>query len=442
MSAKRENFGSNIAAVSAMAGSAIGLGNIWRFPYIVGQNGGAAFILIYVFCVIFLSLPIMVSETVIGRSSRSNTFGAMDKLAPGTKWKWLAVMTLIAPMIILSYYSVVGGWSVSFLARSVVTGFSDGAEGIFGQFISSTWGPLACHTVFIGLTCLIILGGVTKGIERFNKISLPVLFVLIVSITVYSLSLPGAEKGVSYLLKPDWSLINGRSFACAMGQSFFSLSLGVGTILTYSSYMKKEDSLVKSAFGTSCFDLVFAVIAGFAIMPAIFSAGIEPGTGPGLVFESLPFIFAKMGEAAPVISRVASIVFFLTIIIAALTSSISLCEVGVAYLVEEKGLSRKKAVLGVFALTWVVGILCSLSFGPMKGVLVAGQNIFSFCDSLSSNFLMPAGALLYAVFVGWKMSKEKVREEINSPVFNVMYFTIKWIAPVVIALIFITNFML
>jgi len=441
MSAKRENFGSNVAAVMAMAGSAIGLGNIWRFPYIVGQNGGAAFILTYIICVIFISLPIMIAETVIGRRSRSNAFGAMDKLVPGTKWKWLAFLTVITPMITLSYYSVVGGWSVSFFLESVGNGFSDGAENIFGRFISSTWGPIICHTVFLGLTCAIILGGVTKGIERFNKISLPILFVLIIAIAVYSVSLPGADKGVKYLLKPDWSLITGRSVACAMGQSFFSMSLGVGTLLTYASYMKKEDNLVKSGIGTSFFDLLFAVIAGFAIMPAIFSAGIEPGAGPGLVFESLPFIFAKMGAAAPVISRVASILFFLTIIIAALTSSISLCEVGVAYLVEEKGMSRKKSVLAIFAATWALGALCSLSFGPMKDFLIAGMPLFSFCDALVSNFLMTFGALIYALFFGWKMSREHVREEVNSPVFNVLYFLIKWVAPIAITLIFISNFL-
>lgn len=437
---KREHFGSNMAAVMAMAGSAIGLGNIWRFPYMVGQNGGAAFILIYVFCVVFLSLPIMLSEAMIGRSSHSNAFGAMEKLAPGTKWKWLSILTLISPMIILSYYSVVGGWSAAFLGESVAKGFSEGAQNIFGGFISSTWGPLVCHTLFLGVTCFIVLGGIKKGIELFNKISLPVLFVLIVAIAIYSITLPGAGKGVTYLVKPDWSLISGRSFAYAMGQSFFSLSLGVGTILTYASYMKKEDNLVRSGLGTSLFDLGFALIAGFAIMPAIFSAGIEPGAGPGLVFESLPFIFAKMGAAAPVLSRIISIIFFLAIVIAALTSSISLCEVGVAYLVEEKGLSRKLSVLLVFLATWTLGVLCSLSFGPLSGISIAGLSIFSFCDSLSSNFLMTFGALLYVIFVGWKMGRETVRQELSSPLFPVLFFIIKWIAPIVITLIFITNF--
>lgn len=447
MAKGREHFGSNTAAVMAMAGSAIGLGNIWRFPYMVGEYGGAAFIILYLLAALFLSLPIFLSESIIGRASSSCMTGAMKKLAPGTKWRYMGLLAVIAPTVILSYYSVVGGWSMEYLGKSVADGFSEDISSIFGQFISAPVAPLICHTIFLSVTAFIVSKGVKSGIERFNKYSMPVLFILIVVIMLYSLTLPGAMAGVEYLVKPDISKVSLKTFAFAMGQSFFSLSLGVGTILTYSSYMKKEDRIFASGVGTTILDLMFALLAGFAIMPAVFSAGIEPGSGPGLIFETLPFIFAKMSAAAPIVSRVVSILFFLTIVIAALTSSISLIEVVVAYLVEEKKMSRKKAVVLVFAITWSIGVLCSLSFGPLSGVKLFGETIFSFCDKLASNFLMTIGSLLFVIFVGWKMSKEDVRREFtnngtlksSSKIFGAVYFFIRYIAPIVIALIFLTN---
>lgn len=447
MAAKRENFGSQTAVVMAMAGSAIGLGNIWRFPYMVGQNGGALFIILYLLSCLFLSLPILFCESIIGRGTQSNTFGAMEKLAPGTKWKWLGFLTVISPLIILSYYSVVGGWSIEYLGVSVASGFSDNISSLFGEFITAPWGPMICHTIFLLLTALVVSAGVKSGIERFNKISLPLLFVLIVLIMVYSITLPGASEGVRYLVKPDFSKLTPSVLAAAMGQSFFSLSLGVGTILTYSSYMKKQDSILFSGTGSAVFDLLFALIAGFAVMPAVFAAGIEPGAGPGLIFETLPFIFSKMGVAAPVLSRAVSILFFLTIVIAALTSSISMYEVGVAYLVEERHMSRRKAVILIFVGTWTLGSLCSLSFGPLSEIQIFGNSIFSLCDKLTSNFLMTFGSLLFVFFVGWKIDKEKVRGEftnngslrISNKLFGAVYFLIRYVAPIVILVIFMTN---
>ena len=432
----------------AMAGSAIGLGNIWRFPYMVGEHGGAAFVLIYLLCVLFLSLPILLSETIIGKSTNANTFGAMEKLAPGTGWKWLGLLTVLSPLIILSYYSVVGGWSIGYFCRSVVTGFDEKVPALFGAFTSSTWLPLLFHTVFLLLTALIVKSGVKKGIEKFNRFSLPLLFVLIVGIAVYSILLPGAAAGVKYLVRPDFSQVNARTFSYAMGQGFFSLSLGVGTILTYSSYMRKNDNIIVAGLGTAGFDVLFALIAGFAVMPAVFAAGIEPGAGPGLIFETLPYIFVKMGGAAPILARIVSISFFLTIVIAALTSSISMYEVGVAYLVEEKKMSRNLAVLLVFSGTWILGALCSLSFGPLADVKIAGGTIFNFCDTLTSNYLMTFGALLFVIFTGWKMDRRQVMEEISSRnasrrsriISGCVYFLIKFIAPVVILTIFLSNF--
>ena len=447
----REHFGSRAAVIMAMAGSAIGLGNIWRFPFIVGEYGGAAFILIYIACCFLLSLPILLSESIIGRRTHQNTFGAMNTLAPGTKWKWLGLLTIVTPVIILSYYSVVGGWSFAFLCKAATLQFKPEhvgeVTGMFSKFSSSSWGPLACLFMFLGFTSLIVFSGVKNGIERFSKISMPVLFVLIVVIAVYSVTLPGAMEGVKYLVKPDFSKLTTDAFSAALGQSFFSLSLGVGTMLIYSSYVKKEENIVVSGTGTALFDMLFAILAGFAVMPAVFAAGIAPSSGPGLVFETLPFIFAKMGAGGWFVSSAIAILFFLTILVAALSSSISMMEVCVAYLVEEKGISRHKATAGIFAVSLVLGILCSLSFGRLSGFHLLGNTIFNFCDKLCSNFLMTLGALLFCIFVGWKMDKAAVRDELtnggtlktNSKIFPFVYFLIKYIAPLVIAAIFITG---
>ena len=445
----REHFGSRAAVIMAMAGSAIGLGNIWRFPFIVGEYGGAAFILVYIFCSFLLSLPILLSESVIGRRTHQSTFGAMNKLTPGTGWKWLGLLTIVSPLIILSYYSVVGGWSFDYLLKACSLQFSpdrvDEVTGMFAKFSSSPFGPLACLVVFLGFTAMIVYSGIKKGIEKFSKISMPVLFVLIVVIAIYSMTLPGAGEGVRYLVKPDFSKMTPSAFAAALGQSFFSLSLGVGTMLTYSSYVSKKENLVVSGAGTAMADMLFAILAGFAVMPAVFAAGIAPSSGPGLVFETLPYIFSKMGAGGWLISSLVAVIFFLTILVAALTSSISMMEVGVAYLVEEKHVSRKKATLGIFFFALTLGVLCSLSFGPLSGFKLLGNTFFNFCDKLCSNYLLTLGALLFSVFVGWKMDKADVRDELtnggtlkgNARLFPFGYFLIKYIAPVTIAAIFI-----
>ena len=450
---QRVTFGSRAAVIMAMAGSAIGLGNIWRFPYVVGENGGAAFILVYVAATLLLSLPIFLGEAIIGRRSHANCRGAMERLAPGSQWKWLGYLSVLTPMIIVSYYSVVGGWSLNYLCKSLTFSFvKDSEEMISSMFvglISSAWTPILFHTVFLLASTLIVMLGVKGGIERFSKICLPVLFLLIVVIAVYSISLPGARAGVDYLLKPDFSKLTPRSCAFALGQSFYSLSLGMGIIITYSSYVRKDENLLISGVGTALFDLFFALLAGFAIMPAVFAAGIEPSSGAGLIFNTLPYIFHQMGETMPVISSVAAILFFLTILFAAMTSSVSLLEVGVSYLVEEKGLKRPAACATVFAVTWTVGILCSLSFGPLSGLQLFGNGIFDFLDKFSSNFLLTIGGLMAVLFVGWKMKKSDVREEftnagslkVNNRCFDVFWFLIRYVAPVAIAIIFLTNFL-
>ena len=456
MARDRGSFNSRFTAIMAMAGSAIGLGNIWRFPYMVGQNGGAAFILVYLFSAVFLCIPIFIAESIIGKRTHLSTFGAMEKLAPGSRWKWLGFLTVFTPLIILSYYSVVGGWSIEYFLKSLTFSFSDPSVGraehsaVFGSFISSAWRPIIFHTVFLLINAFVIVFGVRGGIERFTKLTTPVLFVLIVLIMLYSVNLPGASAGIDYLIHPDFSKLTGSALLSAMGQAFFSLSLGVGCILTYASYLKSDEDLLATGFFTALFDLLFAIIAGFAIMPAVFAAGIEPGAGPGLIFETLPFIFSTMGADVPWLCDIVSILFFLTILFAALTSSISMLEVGVAYLVDQKKMSRARATLLLFTGCWALGVLCSLSFGPLKDLHMFGMTIFDACDHLTSDFLMTFGSLLFVFFVGWKMKKADVRDEFtnggtlrrNGKVFDVVYFFIRYVAPAAIIIIFISNLLM
>ena len=448
---QRENFGSRMAVIMAFAGSAIGLGNIWRFPYLVGQDGGAAFVIIYVIATLVISLPIFFAESVIGRRTGANCRGAFIELGKGTAWPYLGFLMVFTPLWIVSYYSVVGGWSLEYLVQALRLDFihtsPEAMSGSFERFISRTWAPLGFHLAFLAVTVAIVALGVKSGIEKFSKICLPVLFTLVVVIAVYSLTLPGAQKGVAYLFKPDFSKLTIGTCLDALGQSFYSLSLGMGIIITYSSYVSKKENLMASGAGTAVSDLLFAILAGVAIMPAVFAAGIEPGSGPGLIFDTLPYIFAQMGLQMPWISTVAAILFFLTILFAALTSSISLIEVGVAYLTEERGFKRGWACVFLFVVTGVLGGLCSLSFGPLADVKVFGMGFFDLFDTLASNVLLTVGGLLVVLFVGWKMPKADVFDELtnggtkrrNVRLFNFFYFLIRYVAPVGVAVLILSN---
>ena len=413
---ERENFGSRMAVIMAFAGSAIGLGNLWRFPYLVGQDGGAAFVVIYVIATLAISLPIFFAESVVGRRSGANCRGAFLKLAPDSKWPWLGFLMVFTPLWIVSYYSVVGGWSLEYLLQALRLDFvhtaPDAVNGSFERFISRAKAPLVCHLTFLAITVAIVALGVKSGIEKFSKICLPILFGLVVLIAVYSLTLPGAQKGVAYLFKPDFSKVTIHTCLDAVGQAFFSLSLGMGIIITYSSYVSKKENLFASGVGTAVSDLFFAILAGLAIMPAVFAAGIEPASGPGLIFDTLPYIFSQMGLEMPWISSIVAILFFLTVLFAAL-----------------------------------FGGVCSLSFGPLANVQLFGMSLFDFADTFASNVLLTLGALLVVLFVGWKMSRADVFDEFtnggtkrrNVRWFKFFYFLIRYVAPVGVAVLFISN---
>lgn len=445
---QRENFGNRFGVLVAMAGSAIGLGNLWRFPYMVGEYGGAAFIFVYIICFFLLCLPILIAEITIGRRSQTNAFRVFHKLAPGSRWNLVGILMVATPIIVVSYYSVIGGWSLEYFVKACSLDFSPGTGSeagfgdIFGSFISSVWAPVLYHTFYLLVTAAVVAVGVKSGIERFGKIMMPLLFVIMIVIAVRSATLPGAGDGLEWLFRPDFSKIDASVCAAALGQGFFSLSVGFGIMLTYGSYISKKENIAVSSAYTAISDLVFALIASCAIMPAVFVFGLDPSEGPGLVFETLPFIFSNMP-----LGGLVSILFFLALIVAALTSSISLFEVGVAYLMEEKHVSRKKACVIIFVLTWALGVLCSLSFGPLSDLKLFGNTLFDFFDKLSANYLMPSGAFLIVLFVGWRMKKSDVREEFtnretlsgNARIFPVVYFLIKYMAPVAIAVIFLTN---
>ncbi len=453
MTGKREKFGGRVAVILAMAGSAIGLGNIWRFPYMVGEHGGAAFVFVYILATILISLPVFLAEVMVGRRSHTNARDAFARLSRQHPfWKAAGYLTILIPTLIASYYSVIGGWSVEYFIKSCGMTFvktpPEEVSGLFAPFVSSAWTPVVMHLVFLTACVGVVAGGVKSGIEKFSKVSLPVLFVLIIFILGYSVALPGAGAGVRYLLHPDWSELTPRTFAYAMGQSVFSLSLGMGAIITYGSYVSKREEILVTSSGTAVSDLLFAILAGFAIMPAVFAAGIEPGAGPGLIFQTVPYVFAKMGADLPVLSGAVSIIFFLAIIVAAMTSLISLVEVGVSFLMERKGLSRGRACLVVFAICGTLGTLCSLSFGPLANATVAGMSIFDLLDWVCSNILLLVMALLVVIFVGWILPKQVVRDEftnggtVNGRFFPVLYFLIKWVAPIAVVIIFCTNFIL
>ena len=442
----RDSFGSRFGALVAMAGSAVGLGNLWRFPYLVGENGGAAFIIIYILLSFLICLPIFISEFVIGRRSQKNAYAAFRDLSGGSAWRWVGLFTIIVPLVVLSYYSVIGGWSVEYLLKSVTFAFESASQSamstMFSDFVSSTWGPLLAHTGFLLVTTLIVVVGIKDGIEKFSKVMMPLLFFMVLAIAIYSMTLPGAKAGLDYLFNPDFSKITGKACAAALGQAFFSLSLGFGTIMTYASYVDKKENILFQSTATAVSDLMFALIAGVAIMPAVFAFGLNPQSGPGLVFETLPFVFGQMPAGGFV-----AILFFLALLVAALTSSISMLEVAVAYLVEEKGFSRVWACVVLFVICWVVGAVCSLSFGPLSGVKIGGGNLFDFFDNLSSNILMTLGSLLTVLFVGWRLKKTDVYDEFtnggtlsrNAKLFGVLWFLIRYICPLAIIAIFVSG---
>ena len=441
---ERDSFTTKLGVLSAVAGSAVGLGNIWKFTYITGIFGGGAFVIVYLGCIAIIGLPVMLSEFVIGRRAQRNAVGSFKKLAPHTPWFFAGTMGVAAAFMILSFYGVVAGWTLEYLEKSIINSFAGKnaaeLEEMFGGFISGVTKPIFWQIVFMCLTGWIVLAGIKGGIEKASKALMPALLIIILILDIRAITLPGAGAGLSFLFKPDFSKLTAEGILSALGHAFFSLSLGMGTLITYSSYMSKEENIATTAVQVTVADTGIALLAGIVIFPAVFAFGIEPGTGPGLVFITLPNVFQQMPGG-----YIFSILFFLLLAIAALTSSISILEVIVAYCVEELKLTRRKAtIIATIAIT-IVGIPCSLSMGVMSGALLFGKNFFDWLDLIASNFLLPIGGLLITAFVGWYLSRDKTKEEVTSMgKFKAGYlpfflFLAKFVAPIVIALIFLNG---
>ncbi len=436
---ERGNFGSKIGAVLASAGSAVGLGNIWRFPTECGSNGGAAFLLIYLLCVFVLAMPVMVSEFVIGRASRSNTVGSYRVLAPGKPWVVSGFMGVLAGFLVLSYYSVVAGWTLDYTVESLCGGLMGGGDfaAFFADFVSNPWRPVVFMGLFLGLTHLVVSTGVEKGIERYSKVMMPLLMVIVLVLIGFSLSMPNAAEGVSFMFRPDFSKVTKDVVLSAMGQAFFTLSVGIGTLATYASYFSRETRLVSSAASVCVIDTLVAISAGLIIFPAVFSVGVNADSGPGLVFITLPYVFDKALGDMPVVEYVFSGLFYVLLLIAALTSSISMHEISTAYIHETFRLSRRRAALIVTGVCFVMGVACSLSFGLWSELRVLGMTFFDLFDFLTAKFLMPLGGLLICTFVGWDMNKRVVREQLDSRLTPLLMVLFSWIAPIGIGIIFI-----
>ncbi|EXY11280.1 neurotransmitter symporter family protein [Bacteroides fragilis str. 1007-1-F  len=446
---ERGNFGSKLGVILASAGSAVGLGNIWRFPYETGNHGGAAFILIYLGCILLLGLPIMIAEFLIGRHSQANTARAYQILAPGTQWRWVGRMGVLAGFLILGYYSVVAGWTLEYIFEAVSNSFAGKTPtefiSSFQSFSSNPWRPALWLTLFLLATHFIIVKGVEKGIEKSSKIMMPTLFIIILILVGCSVTLPGAGKGIEFLLKPDFSKVDGNVFLGAMGQAFFSLSLGMGCLCTYASYFSKNTNLTRTAFSVGIIDTFVAVLAGFIIFPAAFSVGIQPDAGPSLIFITLPNVFQQAFSGIPILAYIFSVMFYVLLALAALTSTISLHEVVTAYLHEEFNFTRGKAARLVTTGCILLGILCSLSLGVTKEFTIFGLGMFDLFDFVTAKLMLPLGGLLISIFTGWYLDKKLVWSEITNngtlkvPTYKLIIFILKYVAPIAISVIFINE---
>lgn len=446
---ERANFGSKVGAILAAAGSAVGLGNVWRFPYETGNHGGAAFILIYLACVLVLGMPIMIAEFTVGRHSKASTGRAYSILAPGTPWKWLGYMGVLAGFLILGYYSVVAGWTLEYILEAGANSFADKKPEdfvvAFKSFSESPIRPLIWLIVFLLLTHFIIVKGVKDGIEKSSKVLMPVLFILIVVLACCSLSLPNAEKGVDFLLKPDFSKVDGAVFLGAMGQAFFSLSLGMGCLSTYASYFGKDTKLGSTALSVGVIDTFVAVLAGLIIFPAAFSVGIQPDAGPSLIFITLPNVFQQAFSGVPLLAYLFSVLFYLLLALAALTSTISLHEVVTAFLHEEFKMTRGRAAKLVTFGCILIGILSSLSLGVLQKYTLFDKGVFDLLDFVTAKIMLPMGGMLVSIFIGWYLKRTISYDELSNNgtlkvrLFGVYIFILRYIAPVAIALIFVNE---
>lgn len=437
---KREGFGSKIGVIAATAGSAVGLGNIWKFPYITGQNGGAAFLLVYLLCVFLIGMPIVISEFSIGRAGKANVVRSFRNLVPKKFWGLTGVLSTVTTFIILSFYSMIAGWVIAYIYKAATAQLSkvpsEELPNYFNSLISQPIVPIICTFLVLFITAFIVVSGVKDGIEKYSKILMPLLFVILIVLMIRSLTLEGASKGLEFLFKPDFSKLTTKGILEALGHSFYSLSIAMGILVTFGSYIDKDQDIVNLSISVTITDTLVALMAGVVIFPAVFAYGFEPAAGPKLIFITLPAVFKSMPFGS-----LFETLFFILIAIAAITSTISLLEVVVAVVTEEFKLERKKATILITLGLFLLSIPSILSFGPWSHIKVFGKGFFDLFDFIASNVFLPIGCLMICIFVAYAWGTNKVKEEVfqgkSSLLINIYNVIIKYFAPIAIIIIFL-----
>jgi|TARA_B100000929_G_scaffold95690_1_gene75090 NSS family neurotransmitter:Na+ symporter len=396
----REQWGSRLGFILAASGSAVGLGNIWKYPHMAGENGGGAFTIVYLICILIVGLPIVIAEFVLGRKTQLSPVGAFEKISPKSNWKWVGILGVASAFVILSFYGVVGGWTLKYTLISLTGGFTklagnpDMSGSLFNSFITGSLAPVIWQIIFMAFTIFVIVQGVKGGIEKWTKIMMPAILVILIVLMIRGLTLPNGMQALDFLFKPKFEDLTASSIVLALGHSFFTLSLGMGTMITYGSYLRRDQNLLSSALWVILLDTLIAMMAGVAIFATVFAMGADPGAGPGLIFVVLPTIFPKIAGGA-----VWGTLFFFLLFMAALTSAISILEVITAYFIDEKGWTRKKATIIFGSVITIVGAFCSLSMGSFNITSFLDMSFFDVMDYLSSKYMLPIGGMLTAVFV-------------------------------------------
>lgn len=445
---KREGFSSSLAVFFATLGSAVGLGNIWKFPYLTGKYGGGAFLLIYFLCILFVGIPVMISEFYIGRRTGKNAVGAFEELKPHSPWKSIGLMGVLAAYLIMFFYSSVAGWVYSYVYRAIKGDFSnitkESAESLFGNTVVGPLPPIIWQFIVMIVVSIILVSGVKNGIERITKTLMPILFILIVICDIRALTLPGAASGISFLFSVDFTKLTAPVILTALGLAFFKLSLGMGTMITYGSYFTKDSKMIGNSARVALSDTLVSLLAGIAIFPAVFSFGMEPGAGPGLLFMTIPLVFTKIPFGGVLL-----VAFFLLTSIAATTAMISLVEVPVAYFAEEKKVPRKISVILNSFIIVSIGVLATLSASGdslLGGFTIRGLRFFDLFDYISSNILLPLGGFLIVLFVGFTVKRGDFEDELsnygllkNKSLVDVFHFIIRYLTPILLVLVFLNS---
>ncbi|WEM41478.1 sodium-dependent transporter [Photobacterium sp. DA100] len=437
----RDSWGSKLGFVMAAAGSAVGLGNIWKFPYTAGESGGGAFVAIYLLFVIFIGFSVMLTEFAVGRKTGLSAVGAFK--STDRRWSFVGVIGVVSGLLIMGFYPVVGGWAIAYIYK-IATGLLSTPEAIgdsFGGFISNPVQPLFWMGLYLLFNILVVIKGISGGIEKAGKILMPLLFAILILVAVKGLSLPGATAGLEFLFKPDFSKVDSTVVLAALGQAFFSLSLGMGCMITYGSYLKKKENLVQTTAMVTAMDTAVAILAGVAMFPAMFAFSMEPAAGPGLIFVVVPQLFAEMGG---IVGLLLALLFFIGLSVAALTSSVSLLEVVVSYLIDEKGMKRSSAVFSASAVMAFLCVFASLSLGGL-GPTLFETGAFDIFDLLTDKIFLAVGGMLVCIFAGWRLSRSELEKEITNdgeikfPLFGLWYTLVKYVIPFAIAIVAIAG---